>query len=424
MRIAAYFPTAHLKETTWADVVDGKVALSGTDGQLLRLVNQLARTAGEQVSIKLWAGPRLRGAEALVVSTAACLAEAVEAANGSGSDVILFNDRNDTETLAGLDACSLLGLRAIVWAQNGPFGEIRERVARYEAIRRVVCVSQWHADCLRGHAAFEKAAVIHNALSPSRAPNSVIEARSGVMFLGATVYEKGFHIVARAWPAVRGAHPAATLTVLGSGQLYDREAALGPWGIGNPDFEQRFIVPFWGSDPAQAEQLGIHVLGLQPPNRVREELRRHLIAVVNPWASRGGSSETFCVSAIEAASEGCAVVGGRRLGLRETVQDGRTGILLRREGDLSRVLIRLVERPDRARELGERGRAWVCRQFAQAKVDAQWKALLADVVADRAPNPPRLALGRLTSGTLLGEARRWLRLVRNTRASMASSRGR
>ncbi len=76
-------------------------------------------------------------------------------------------------------------------------------------------------------------------------------------------------------------------------------------------------------------------------------------------------SETFGVSALEAAACGVPVIASRVGGVPETVLDGETGVLVppAQSQALAYALEGLLEDPARRRRMGDRGRAFVLRSF-------------------------------------------------------------
>jgi glycosyltransferase involved in cell wall biosynthesis len=412
VRIAMLLPGEQLGQWSWNDVAPGRVAASGTHGQALALAERLSSRA-DVVLLPMFLGGLPADAPTHATPVGG-LASAAVAADEFGADALLFVDHADEATQAGVLECDRRGLRSVAWAQNGPYRGFRELFAGSPSIRRVVCVSQPHADLLRHTPLFDKVAVINNALLITASSDQRVErSATAACFLGATVAEKGFHHLVRAWPVVRAAVPAATLTVFGSARLYDRRSPVGPLGLGSPEFEAEFLAPTWGTDPARlAADHGVLVAGLTRPADLAEKLRALSVAVVNPSVSRGASVETFCVSAIEAEACGCAVVGGRRLGLTETVLHGRTGVLIRDEDDLGPVIVDLMNHPERTAALGSRGQAWAPTRFSAAAIEEEWMALFRDVAADRRAHPPRLALQRVDARTAARQAGQMLRRVR------------
>ncbi|HWZ61145.1 MAG TPA: glycosyltransferase family 4 protein [Gemmatimonadaceae bacterium] len=76
--------------------------------------------------------------------------------------------------------------------------------------------------------------------------------------------------------------------------------------------------------------------------------------------------EGFGIVFLEAAAHGKAVVGGRNGGVPDAVVDGVTGLLVDTSGDAAPVrdaLIRLLNEPELAQAMGERGRERACTVF-------------------------------------------------------------
>ncbi len=86
--------------------------------------------------------------------------------------------------------------------------------------------------------------------------------------------------------------------------------------------------------------------------------------------------ESFCIAALEAAAMGIPVVGSRVGGLKETVRDGETGVLVA-PGDssaLAEAIVGLLDDEGRRRALGRAGRAFVAEHYAWDQCVDRWEA--------------------------------------------------
>ena len=94
---------------------------------------------------------------------------------------------------------------------------------------------------------------------------------------------------------------------------------------------------------------------------------------------------------LEAASLGIAVVTTDATGCRDSILDGRTGVLTRCGDavDLMRGLQVLIGDEDLRRRLGAAGREWVAKEFARELVWARYETYYASVLADRSPHARR-----------------------------------
>jgi len=418
VRVAFYFDNSRLGKWGWPDFIAGRVAMSGTDSQILHLLSRINRQS--DVEADGYFQDHLPETTPETLHKVSCVEDAVKFAKTAGAEILVLNSTNNRETLQRVvNTCEPVNLPIVAWDQNGPYPEVRDLLASARVVRRVVCVSRSQADCVRHHQVFNKIVVIYNSLLAWNEEHLGNESTPSdrfnrLCFLGATMPQKGFHHVARAWPAIKSSVPDATLTIIGSSRLYDRRQEVGPLGLCGREFEETHIHPFFGHSLEEARERGVDVKALMSPIEIRRILRQQQVVVVNPCVERGGSFETFCVSAIEAQAEGCAVVGGRRVGLRETVLDGVTGTLIDSEDQLAPAVARLLMDSEVASRMGQRGRKWVQEQFQASNADSQWIRLLRGVLMGTPVTPIPFSVRR---ARLKDYARPIVRLYRQIRTS-------
>ncbi len=407
MKVGVFFDNRRGARWTWGELRSGQIALSGTDASLLHITDCLGRLG---VVTHLWTSSLLDCPKHETIHTATVddLSTAVRRAKAEGIDLIVFNNRNNDETSAGIDACDAVSQGYVVWDQNGPTPIFANRLQASPSMARLVLVSYSQADWIRDHAVFERAEVIYNPLAPVEGKGDGSgRAACRVVYVGALVEAKGFHHLARAWSSIRVLVPEAQLFVIGSGQLYNRGELLGPLGVASEDYERTHLIPAVGSSREAALSRGVHFLGLLDRRGVLSQLASATVAVVNPNVA--SSLETFCVAAIEASAMGAPVVGGAAGGLRETVVDGRTGLLVRSQEDLSHGVVRLLTDPVRARVLGQEGSKWVRRQFDLDMLGRKWATMLQQAVEGRPALLPRFSWRRADARAVLREGIRRLR---------------
>ncbi|MGH7563229.1 MAG: glycosyltransferase, partial [Gemmatimonadota bacterium] len=101
--------------------------------------------------------------------------------------------------------------------------------------------------------------------------------------------------------------------------------------------------------------------------------------------------ETFGLVALEALTVGTPVVVRDRGALPEIVEATGGGLVYAEPDGLSPALARLLARPELGRDLGERGRRAVERDFSESRVIEGYLALVGDLLsgAGRALNGDR-----------------------------------
>jgi colanic acid/amylovoran biosynthesis glycosyltransferase len=131
-----------------------------------------------------------------------------------------------------------------------------------------------------------------------------------------------------------------------------------------------------------AEQLGISdvvtFLGGQGPEVVERELRQSRCFVQHSVESSNGDSEGTPVSILEAGATGLPVVSTRHAGIPDVVIEGETGFLVdERDVDaMAQHMMRIVEEPNLARELGCAARRRIQQHFAkEQQLGSLWRII-------------------------------------------------
>ena len=199
---------------------------------------------------------------------------------------------------------------------------------------------------------------------PDQEARETIRARYGlagrpvVVCVSRLVRRKGQDTLLKAWPTVKAKVPGAALLIVSGGP---REAALH--GLS----ERTGLAPsvrFTG--PVPAAELPAHYAAgdvFAMPCRTR----------------RGGLDvEGLGIVYLEASATGLPVVGGDSGGAPDAILDGETGYVVpgRDTAALADRLIALLSDPLTARAMGDKGRAWVERDWSWDLTAARLRALL------------------------------------------------
>ncbi|HEY8479255.1 MAG TPA: glycosyltransferase family 4 protein [Spirillospora sp.] len=169
--------------------------------------------------------------------------------------------------------------------------------------------------------------------------------RPVVVCVSRLVPRKGQDALIHAWPHVLRSVPDAVLLLVGAGPY---RAALERLAV---SLDVAGSVVFTGGVPW--EELPAHYDAgdvFAMPCRTRR---------------RGLDVEGLGIVYLEASATGLPVVAGDSGGAPDAVLDGRTGLVVpgRSVARVARALTGLLTDPERARAMGERGRAWVEREW-------------------------------------------------------------
>ncbi|MFB9965365.1 glycosyltransferase family 4 protein [Sinosporangium siamense] len=181
-----------------------------------------------------------------------------------------------------------------------------------------------------------------------------------VVCVSRLVPRKGQDTLIRAWASVRRAVPGAVLLLVGGGPQQARlRRMVHLRGLGGA---VRFTGPVtWSSLPACFDAGDVFAM----PCRTR---------------LAGIDVEGLGIVYLEASATGLPVVAGRSGGAPDAVLDGETGLLVdgTSVAEVAAALTRLLTDPATARRMGERGRAWVEREWGWKRVGARFGEILAD----------------------------------------------
>lgn len=212
----------------------------------------------------------------------------------------------------------------------------------FENADRICCVSESVFDAIRIYApsVLSKTRVISNALStPALQPTPLSFEPPIFLCLGRFSNEKGFDLAIQAFAQVQAQFPGAKLVLAGSGlmqRIYEKLI---------DDLDLSKSVSFTGSIsienvPASINQSSIVLI----PSHI----------------------ESFCLVALEAAQMERPVIASAVGGLLEVVVNEKTGILIPPHDidELSKAMIRLLNNPSQATEMGKQARIRALKEFS------------------------------------------------------------
>lgn len=162
--------------------------------------------------------------------------------------------------------------------------------------------------------------------------------------VGRFVEKKAPQLTIRAFAEAHRAHPEARLRMVGDGPLLK---------------ECQELVRALRIEDA------VVLLGTQPHDIVRQEMRQARCFVQHSIEAASGDREGTPVGILEAGASGLPVISTRHEGILEVVIDGETGLLVEEKDiqGMSKHMIRLIQEAERAGQLGRAARQRVETHF-------------------------------------------------------------
>jgi phosphatidyl-myo-inositol dimannoside synthase len=179
-----------------------------------------------------------------------------------------------------------------------------------------------------------------------------------VVCVSRLVRRKGQDTLLRAWPEVIRQVPDASLLIVGA----------GPYGPALKQLSERS-----GLTPS------VHFTGPVPQADLPAHYAAGDVFSMPCRTRRGGLDvEGLGIVYLEASAAGLPVVGGDSGGAPDAILDGETGYVVggRDVPALSARLVALLSNPEAARAMGEKGRAWVERDWSWDQTATRLRALI------------------------------------------------
>jgi len=232
---------------------------------------------------------------------------------------------------------------------------------------RVIAVSKTAAEFIGHFTTQERIIVIPNGVDIDRfrpidsdAANSsaffVTEKDPTILYVGRLVHRKGVHILLRAMPYVLEAFPRAQLLIAGNGYMYGFIKLL----IKRLNIEDN-----------------VKLLGFVPDKELPE-----LYNLSDVFVLPSLYSESFGITLLEAMASGKPIVASKVGGIPEVVENGWTGILVRRgnEKDLADAIIKILTDHSLAETLASNARKLVEERYSWSIVTEEIESVYKEVL--------------------------------------------
>jgi glycosyltransferase involved in cell wall biosynthesis len=182
-----------------------------------------------------------------------------------------------------------------------------------------------------------------------------------LLAVGRMVEKKAPYLTLLAFATVYRSHPDAKLRMIGDGPLTGvcRDLARG-LGI----------------------EHAVSFLSAQPPEIIREEMRRARCFVQHSVEASDGDCEGTPVAVIEAGASGLPVVSTRHAGIPDVVVNEETGFLVdeRDVAAMAASMLRLVQEPSLAGRMGQAARRRIHAEFSLERRIAELGRIICDAM--------------------------------------------
>lgn len=371
-KIAFYLDNRHISQVDCSAILQGNPGIGGTE-YMIMAVSYLLAIRNNGLKIKTYVRSQGIFPKEYNYETVDSFVDAVNRASTDGYDYCIFKHEADLISSGALDAVDK-NIKLIVWDHVFACYWELDYYAKNPQIYRIVNVGREMNDLYRDHRVFEKSLFIYNGIDLDGVREQVekhpFDKRgNNVVYVGALVPFKGFHLLAAAWPEILKKVPDAELYVIGSGKLYDSNAEMGRFGIAERSYEDLFMRYLSKNDEIIPS---VHFMGNMGHDK-NDILLQAKVGVPNP----SGITETFCISAVEMQVMGELVTTINYPGFMDTIKNG---ILYRNKKNLAKNVVRLLKSANRNYE---ETMNFFEKNFSFDAVVREWEMLLCNRICGR-----------------------------------------
>lgn len=340
MKIGFFLNNEELEGLNWEIVSIANPGAGGTEYVIV--LESYMMSLEKDVEFVLYAVKSSIFPKSITVKYVSTLKDAIIDANKNGIDFFVFKENQKDPSykhLTGIPNNTSL----IVWCHNFLSKKSLDVYANCKSVKSIICVGREMLDLYRDEKAFSKMDYIYNGCvfeEFERLSNELTDVKNReniVTYIGSIIPSKSFHWLAKAWPNVIERVPDAQLYVIGTGNLYNKNAKLGKYGIASENYERKFL-KFLTDDNGNILP-SVHFLGKMGEEK-NDIIKMTKVGVPNP----SGKTETFGITAVEMQSLGCHVVTRKCYGYLDTVVNQKN--LYKHPCQLSSYIINGLLRPD------------------------------------------------------------------------------
>ena len=299
-----------------------------------------------------------------------CYKDAIKKAEDENVDVFIIGGGGREPLLELKRSC----LKVIVICDLLPNRQSTILMQTNSNIKAIVCLGKWSLNQI-DKSLRDRCIVISHVQPDKLFDNRTKTSDLVVMYQGAIVPEKGFHILARNWHKIKKFVPQAKLEILGSGALYGDDFRLGAKKIAEEHYEK--LLRNYLLNPQTGDWYeDIKFWGIKGAEEKKEIMKRATVGIMNP----SGITETWGLSASEFEALGIPVVTSNKNGCVDCVKNFVGGLRAKNDTLFVIFVVLFLKNNYFNNIVGELGKRRMKKLTGQKKVMKKWINLIQRII--------------------------------------------
>lgn len=261
--------------------------------------------------------------------------------------------------------------RTIVWSHNFENYISSKRLSSCKNIVKNVCVSKEQLELLLDTDLYKKSTYIFNGMCFDEYKDLKCEKdKTKICYIGNLYPGSGYESVIKSWPHIEKKCPGAQLYIIGGNDLYLKSKIKGLCSQKSFSNLDKLVHKYLYD--GESVKSNVHFLGVMGGIEKLSEMGSSAIGIANLTYS----GETFGLSAVEFEALSVPVVSFNKKGIRDTVENNKTGLLVDSPKLLSKA-VSLLYNDDKMREsLSEESIQYVVNKFDYKIIVREWEKMI------------------------------------------------
>ncbi len=273
-----------------------------------------------------------------------------------------------------LELIESVKLKTVVWSHNFENYISTKYLAKCEYVVKNVCVSKEQLELLLDTDLYRKSTYIFNGMcfddyQDIKCPKN----ETKICYIGNLYPGSGYESVIKAWPKVEQTCPGAQLYIIGGNDLYLKSKIKGL--CSNKSFSNLEKLIHKNLYNGENVKNNVHFLGVMGGKEKLLEMGSSAIGIANLTYS----GETFGLSAVEFEALSVPVISVNKYGIRDTVDNNNTGILVDSHEKLSDAIALLFHDENLREALAKHSFNFVDSKFNYLTIVHEWEKMFENI---------------------------------------------